>query len=318
MTDPRPCPVPRRDGTCGRPTPDGVICTGCTRQLERIFADLPAWLGELETAIARQSRVSGRTGGKPTKKAAQPLPFDAAAAELAHRVRNELTTAIRHLCESRSVKVPQIDRTADMALWLVGNVESIRQDEAAVETVTWARSLRDAIRWQVDNLGTRFAGPCHARIAVLQVGQEGAECGLIATDADEVAEYRTETALDDPETGESLSALPVRYVERECGTDLRMRSGAETVKCRACGTEHAAADLLADVIQRNHEHMARASEISDWLTRAGWPVKAATIRKWAERGKLYPWREDDLGRPLYMVGDVLGLVVAGATREASA
>lgn len=301
MTD-RPCPALRRKpGTtsaepCDRPAGDGFICTGCTKHVERVLAELPSWLGELDMAIARQVRVTSRDGGKPTKRFEQPLPYNESAADLLHRVRNELSVAIRGLCESRGIPAPRIERTPDMATWLVAHVDSIRQDDAAPEMVAWARSLRDAIRWQVDNLGTRFAGPCRAVVRVLVVGG-------------------TETPSDDSKAGESISGLPVRVTERECGAALRTRSGDSVIICRECKTRHDAADVLARVIRDNHEHMARPSELADLLTTAGWPVKADTIRKWGRRGKLYDWREDDLGRPMYRLGDVLDLVVDTSARS---
>jgi hypothetical protein len=183
-----------------------------------------------------------------------------------------------------------------MATWLVDHVDSIRQDDAAPEMVTWARSLRDAIRWQVDNLGTRFAGPCHARVRVLVVGG-------------------TETPSEDSEAGESISGLPMRTIDRECGEPLRTRSGDSVIVCRECKTRHDAAEVWARIIQDNHDVQARPVELADALTSAGWPIKAATIRKWGERGKLQDWREDDLGRPLYRLGDVLDLIVETATRR---
>jgi hypothetical protein len=250
--------------------------------LQRILAELPSWLRELEVAVARQARTSRPDGGKPTKRPYPPLPYDTQAAELADRMRNELGTAIRHLCESRGIETPKIARTADMAVWLSSEdvVAATRQDEAAVEAIGWARSLRDAIKRQVDNLGTRFAGPCTARIRTLSL-----------------------------ETGSTGVLTPVT-VERECGADLRARSGDQVIVCPYCQTKHDARDVMAAVIQRNHEHHARPVEIADSLTRAGWPVRAATIRKWVEREKLFSWRDDEFGRALYRVGDVLDLVKA--------
>lgn len=324
MTDPRPCPALRRKPgateaePCDRPTGDGWICPGCAKHLERVLAELPSWLGELDMAIARQTRVTSRDGGKPTKRFEQPLPYNETAADLLHQVRNELSTAIRGLCESRGIMAPRIERTPDMATWLVDHVDSIRQDDAAPEMVTWARSLRDAIRWQVDNLGTRFAGPCRAVVRVLVVGG-------------------TETPGEDSKAAESISGLPVRVTERECGAALRTRSGDSVIVCRECKTRHDAAEVWARVIHENRNHVGRPVEIVDSLASAGFPVKLATLYKWIERSRSWPtrerhwrergrtlppeefpilaWGEDSEGESLYRIGDVLARVCAMQERR---
>lgn len=101
MTD-----TPTCTAGCGRPSPDAYLCTGCTSQLERILAELPAHLAELEVTLTRQARTTRGGGGKPTKAAESPLPYDVAASDLADRVRNGLSTWIRHLTESRGVEAP--------------------------------------------------------------------------------------------------------------------------------------------------------------------------------------------------------------------
>jgi len=40
---------------CGRPSRDAYLCHGCTAKLEKILAEFPAQLRELETTLTRQS-----------------------------------------------------------------------------------------------------------------------------------------------------------------------------------------------------------------------------------------------------------------------
>lgn len=319
MTD-RPCPALRRKpgateaDPCDRPTGEGFICAGCTKHLERVLAELPSWLGELDMAIARQVRVTSRDGGKPTKRFEQPLPYNESAADLLHRVRNELSTAIRGLCESRGTVAPRIDRTPDMATWLVDHVDSIRQDDAAPEMVAWARSLRDAIRWQVDNLGTRFAGPCTARIRVLEVGDNPEPRSPAATDADESAMSDMETPSEESGAGESLSALPVRLIERECGHDLRTRPGDKMIKCRNCGTVYDPVERMAWALSKTRDALETGRVIADALTTAlSVNITWSMIRQMEFRGEIGWLTTDDVGRKLYRVGDVVDVVNARIT-----
>lgn len=298
---------------CGRPSDDGFLCRGCTSRLERILAELPATLADLTTTITRQAKTSRAAGGKATKAAESPLPFDVHASELAGRVRNGLGTWIRHLCESRGAEtlsgpthsaggcqheschlirqgMPRLTRTEDMATWLVAHIEAIRQDESAPELLADLEVLQAELRAAVDNRETKFAGQC---TTVLAVGD------LIHDD-------------------DVITVVPS---ERACGALLRMRPGSSTVTCRACKASYPALEISRRILMQSLEFQGTATFIAHALTDAGYPVKAETIRKWAERSRAagpsaerYPiasWRDDDLGRPLYRMGDVFDRVKAG-------
>jgi len=263
---------------------DAMLCRRCLYRLERILAELPSWLSELQRTETRQSNTSGPDGGKPTKRAEQPLPFDARAVVLAEQARNGLSSWIRHLCEQRGLTTPKLDRTAHMAVWLTAHVAAIAQDEAAADCYTAMVELRRALMRHVDNLGKRWAGPCTAMV-------------------DEYA-----LSLD---SGDQLRPVLVQTgTRRQCGADLRTRPGSPVIICAECGAEYDPIERAQWTLGQSRDHLDSAAFIAHALTDAGYPVKRNTITMWARREKLFAWREDDLGRPLYRVGDVLDLVLA--------
>lgn len=334
-------------GDCDRPA-DGYLCHRCGQILEKILAELPATLTDLQTTLTRQARTSRSGGGKPTKAAASPLPFDVHASELADRARNGLSTWIRHLVESRGVEViegpthppggcqhdscriirnraPVIERTEDMALWLVQYIETIRQDEVAADLLTQLQGIQSELRAAVDNREAKFAGQCTAILSEseLAVTVAGTEAGALTV---------------------AVEQSPP--VERICGATLRMRPNSKTVTCKACGAEYPTLEISRRILMQSQDYQGTATFIANALTDAGYPVKAETIRKWAQRsrdaelrpvGPTHPhpacrhsscrtirdwqptlekhpivsWRDDELGRPEYRIGDVWDRVKAG-------
>lgn len=279
MTDGPTCTA---EHGCGNPA-DGYLCHPCARVLERILAELPATLTDLQTTITRQSRTSRGGGGKPTKAAESPLPFDVHASELADRVRNGLSTWIRHLCETRGVEPPSLPRTATvwantargpvavpaepisaMAVWLVQHVQTIRQDELAGQLLAELKLLQAELRAGVDNRQHRYAGPCTATLRPLEVT------------ASSTGEGEDETIVPQLHAGEPV----------QCGADLKRRVGAATIVCKECGADYLAAERGDWIDDRAAEHVATAAQLALVLTESGYSMKAATIRKWGERGRL--------------------------------
>jgi hypothetical protein len=306
---------------CGRPSRDAYLCHGCTAKLEKILAEFPAQLRELETTLTRQSNAA-RGEGKPTKAAEQPLPFDMRAARLVYEIRNEAAGWIRHLCESRKVPVPQfggqreprregpmcsdcrhyschlirlshaehLGGTRAMLEWLYGHVKTIRQDEAAGDLFGWAKALRADLASIVDNHEKRYRGPCTAKIHVADVA--------LAVYVDTRVEH-----------------LTLQPSTRTCGADIYARHGMERFKCRVCGATYTATERMMWTLASSRELMFTAAFIAAALTDSGKPVKVDRLYRWAKRGKLFAWQQDDLGRDLYRIGDVLDLLDEHENRQ---
>lgn len=102
-----------------------------------------------------------------------------------------------------------------------------------------------------------------------------------------------------------------------CGTSLYAVKDAtsDTVTCRTCGVKHAVAERRDALLESARNHVATAAELARFLPWfAGKPIKANTIVKWAERGKLTPVIMD--GHTMYRIGDVIALHTAANTVDA--
>lgn len=95
---------------------------------------------------------------------------------------------------------------------------------------------------------------------------------------------------------------PRRYLGPcTCGADLYARRGAQHARC-ACGASAPVAEVLATLDKLARAHAYTASEIE-----AAYRIRADRIRQWAARGRITQRGTDRLGRPLYLLGDVLNL-----------
>jgi hypothetical protein len=309
-----------------RPAHEGYLCEQCTRTLEKILAELPAQLDELQTTINRQANAGRRDNGSHTKAASQPLPIDLRAGHLLDMARNGLSTWIRHLCESRGItEIPnlheravttrvavigpvhpaclhescrdfRIERTpavttAGLAVWLTANIEAIRQDELAGEMYAAMVQLQRALNQAVDNHGKRYAGLCTELVTVAV----DVTPGPVAVVVPEL--------VDQPQV---------------CNQPLYTRPGAKVIRCSArddetgellgCGKEYRASERMRWALEQSEELLESAQFIAHALTDAGYHVTAGQIRGMDKRGRLFAWREDGEGKPLYRVGDVVDLL----------
>ncbi|WP_159026001.1 DUF1922 domain-containing protein [Prescottella equi] len=92
----------------------------------------------------------------------------------------------------------------------------------------------------------------------------------------------------------------------ECGTRLYATETQETVTCRGCGLQWPVEEVRAWMMEQAKDTLGSAAELArllPWFN--GEPVKASTISKWAERGKLQAVMVD--GTPRYRIGDVVEL-----------
>src|SRR5690606_13335128 len=83
--------------------------------------------------------------------------------------------------------------------------------------------------------------------------------------------------------------------------DLYVRPGDTYARC-ACGASAPVAEVLATLDKLTRAHAYTAAEIE-----AAYRIRADRIRKWASRGRIAQHGTDRLGRPLYLLGDVLDL-----------
>lgn len=136
---------------CGKPSPDARLCRACTARLSRLLATAASVAGDLGDAVARLMRRGA--GGKRTGDE-QPLPLDLAASGVAHGLRNCLAGWVRvikarvpdrsgPLCPAcihpscRAIRRASwpAGTVPSMASWLSGQLDVIRQHEAAAEVL---------------------------------------------------------------------------------------------------------------------------------------------------------------------------------------
>ena len=136
--------------TCGTPVADAFLCKGCSRRLERALGDLPALIADLDVTLARQAATGAHSGGKPTKKDAQPLPLHNGAAEVASNLRYVLATSVRYLTEQRGIIDTPADNPPAMARWLLKYADSIRLDPAGPDIASDIHGVTAAIMDVID------------------------------------------------------------------------------------------------------------------------------------------------------------------------
>jgi hypothetical protein len=104
-----------------------------------------------------------------------------------------------------------------------------------------------------------------------------------------------------------------------CPNELYVKIGAKIVRCTTCGTEWDVPERRTWLLAEAEEVLATAVEISravSWLGTE--PLNAATVRKWASRGRLPAHGHDRTGRPLYRVGDAIDLLSGAVTKGSAA
>ncbi len=267
---------------CRREPTDMFLCTTCTNALEKVIAELPAGINDLQIAATRQAKIDSpqRIVTIPDEDAviddehrkipaylrskharialiATPMPVNLDAATLHAQAVNGISTWARHLAETRGVDFPARDRLANgwpvtletMCTWLVENIDSIRLDEAAGQIYTQLLDLAACIENATDRHAPDvFAGRCESMVTSLVI-------------------------VDD-------TLVPA--VDR-CGRDLFCHEDDDTVKCPGCGTTYDLAKQRASMLDLADDEWARPQLIADALTELDEPVNASTLRTWILR-----------------------------------
>lgn len=274
---------------CGRPVPDQAYA--CPTETARAATQLAEIADLAGPARERAYGLSGsQSGSRASGVPGSRVPLDLAATARLDALANVLGTWARHVAEERqgALWVTAEDPIAEAAHWLAEHCEWMRHrpevDEFLTDVDAAARVMRGLVR---DGEPLKYLGPCGA--------------SLVA----EFAEGSSDT--------------------ERCEGDVLGRPGAGDARCRSCGAKHDQGERLAWISTEIRHHAVRAVQAAA-LTR----VNVNTIRSWAfgraertaENGvvlqkaqepKLHPSGQDEAGRPLYLVGDVMD--VAERERE---
>jgi len=100
----------------------------------------------------------------------------------------------------------------------------------------------------------------------------------------------------------------------ECGADLYAKRRTGIVTCRECGHEYDVEARREWLLAEAEDRLANAATIAravSWL--GAEPLTSATVRKWAQRGRLLAKGHDGRG-PLYRIGDAIDLLAKESTK----
>ena len=100
--------------------------------------------------------------------------------------------------------------------------------------------------------------------------------------------------------------------EDGCPGKIRAAAGHPIARCRVCGAQYEAGELMGNAISNAWHHAAPLTAVVRALRAVGVDVHESTARTWAERGHLGEPAATRDGRPLYTMGQV---VAASARRR---
>jgi hypothetical protein len=271
---------------CSNPTSGGYVCGVCLGRLDGHLAELPDLVADLDDVVARQTRTGDRVGSRPAETG---LPYNLGAAEVRDDLRNVLSTWIRDLWESYRPgrDVPTRESGLDgepVTEWVL---DPLDLDDTLPEMAKW---LRRHPSWIEDH-------------------PAGGELVDEITDAVE----RVRRAVDLPPARVYCGPCP------DCGADLYASPGRSIVRCRECESAYDVEARRAALLNAARGALGTAAEIARALPRLlGRELSANTVRTWARAGKLTKREPDRLGRPRYLVGEVIDLALVTPTRTRGA
>ncbi len=236
----------------------------------------PGLWDELQTTIARLSRSASSSSAGSGKASEAPVPYDARASAVAHRMRNELSTWARLIADRRPDLPLPVDDPRAVARWVAGAVTAVF---VSAEMSSGIRAVvRDAQR-VIDRAPDKvYAGPC---LEPLDTADDGDRDG----DASE---------------------------PNQCPGQLYATKGKPTARCWECGAVHdveVRQEWLSRTLGDQLVSAAEAAPVLSWLT--GKDVTRNNIAAWKRDGRV----EVHDGRWPYRFGELLVLAREMRTRE---
>ncbi|MGW3346777.1 hypothetical protein ACWDA3_25990 [Nonomuraea rubra] len=265
-----PCPV----SACPRPRPGHLtVCRACSAGLLRDLADVSNLETHLELTLSRQSRTGDRHGSRSADTA---LPYDERARSALTVLRSALVGWYRQLVDDEPRPGPICRQCSHPScLWL-------------------HRSRPPA-----DNLAAIARWLLRQRAALL-----GHQAVAEAVDELGAAIRQARRVIDRPPA--TWYAGPCRV--DGCPADLYARHGATVIRCRECGGTHSAILREQWLMAQVADHLGTATEIARALAAFQPGLTPSMIRGYAHRGRILDRGQDELGRPLYRIGDVIALL----------
>lgn len=147
---------------CGQPTgDDGFICSSCADSYAVALDRVPGVAHELVITLSKQQRFSD--AGMVAYRA-HGFPYDVAASDALHALRNELVTLVRLCIEervtSRSGAREPDDTLGSMSMWLSVRVSGVRARQWAPDALKLVRIIEHGESVIDHPVERTYAGPC--------------------------------------------------------------------------------------------------------------------------------------------------------------
>lgn len=295
---------------CHRPVPDrSYVCSRCTEGVHEDLLRIVRYAGEVDAAVLKLVRYGGSGGGS----AERPVPFDDARAERAAAVGNTVASWARHVAESRGTAVapPATPRTVGPLCYHGEALPFLDQSKSpcrhgsciAIGARPAYLGVEVAARWLAE----------HDQLEWLRHQREAAEAMAELREAAREVERIVDRPRDRWYAGPCWAELPD---DGRCEVELYAVPGAKVVRCRECRAEHDAAGRKEWLLAEARDVLAHAALIAAALTALDMPVAVGTVYSWASRGRIVSHGLDQLGRPLYKVGEAMDLLSSTPRRVA--
>lgn len=274
------------------------VCGACVADLERALGDVGFYYFQLRVSFTKQTAMErggaatrhhetavGILGGDraPGVLIATPLPYDPRPGRIAHELRNTLVGWVRDLLEQSGTPV-----------------------YGPVCLACRHTSCAAAKRTRVP-ANTPAAMAAWLLLHIVDIARHEAGSEIVASVSGAIE--RAERIVDRP--ADRIYAGPCDG----CGEDLYGRLGAAVVHCW-CRMQYDVVARRDWLLWAAEDVLATATDIARAVTRLGEPISVERIWKWAERKRIFSHGQDDHGRPLYRVGDVLDTLALMALKKA--
>lgn len=277
---------------CDKPSGDGILCRDCLKILERVLAEVPWLLRELDIAEAKESKFSPSGDKVTTIGGSMPMPIDISAVDARRNLAERLALWASDLSRSKRVTALAAFAPTHASAWLMRHLERIRVFDAAGDLLEEICAARATAVYVIDRPAERrYLGECGATFPIPELDGEMSE---------------------------------------PCTETLWGRQGDTLAHCKSCGAEWLMEPRLeriqSEALTGMNDRIMTATQAAETLVAFGIATDTTAtslrdrITKWAERKQLTKRIDLPLpaerSRPGYRLGDIIALVLEAAERKA--
>ena len=279
--------------SCFGRSDDALLCTLCTNRLITDLLGNASVMGvaelvdNLEVAMAKQARIGGGGSAKP-----KPRPKTAEGEDGNHKLAHERLP----------INLGAAAALADLELYLG----------------TWAMDVTDEAWWLTPGERTAVSAADALLEHIPEIRRHGAVAELVEELGKVIGKARR--VIDRPVDMRYVGPCLAPVGGGQCGNDLYVGPGSETVRCTECGTTHEVANRPAELLEASQDYIVTVRQASQYIGYFGGAVVSQkTIRAWIDRGLLAtrPGPTEERHIQLGELYEVLMKRAAKATRGAA-